>query len=108
MEYTDFLKITLSLQKQARVLDALHKHGVDLYDVVDPYHEMISLLIKQIYGEQGLDWFQWFCGENDFGTNGLEAHDADGTPICFSHESLWEYLQKNHLQIIKVNEDSTS
>lgn len=108
MEYTDFLKITLGLQKQDRIIGDLHKRGVDLYELVDPYHALISLLIKQIYGEQGLDWFQWFCWENDFGTKGLEAHEADGTPICYSHESLWEYLQKNHLQLTTADEDTTT
>ena len=94
MTYETFLQITLQLQKQDRVLQNLYKHNVDLIEFVDPYHSIITLLIKEVYGDEGEDWFSWFCHENDYGQKGLEAWDADNKPICYSHESLWEYLEK--------------
>jgi hypothetical protein len=45
-------------------------------DLVDPYYMIIDRLMKEVYGEEGADWFNWFCFENDFGTKGLEAWDA--------------------------------
>ena len=96
MTYERFLKITLGLQKQDRVLDNLHSNNVSLIDFVDPYHHVINELMKEVYGEAGYDWWSWFCYENDYGTKGLTANEKDGTPICYSHESLWEYLEKNH------------
>jgi len=93
MTYEDFLKVTLQLQKQDRLISDVYKLNVDLFEFVDPYHQIISTLIKEIYGEQGLDWFGWFCYENDFGQGGLEAWDENEKPICYSHESLWEYLE---------------
>ena len=96
MTYQRFLKVLLSLQKEDRTIKKLYDNGVDLINFVDPYHTIISELIKQIYGEEGYDWFSWFAYENEFGQGGLEAYDENKKPICYSHESLWEYLDKNY------------
>ena len=93
MTYENFLKVTLQLQKQDKIISNLYKNNIDLLEFVDPYHHIIAELIKEIYGEEGYDWFCWFCFENEYGTKGLEAWDADKNPICYSHESLWEYLE---------------
>ena len=94
MTYENFLKITLELQKQDRIITDLFKKNIDLVEFVDPYHAIINILVEEIYGTEGLDWFSWFCYENEFGTRGLEAWDENKNRICYSHESLWEYLQK--------------
>jgi hypothetical protein len=94
MTYETFLQVTLELQKQDHIIDNLYKNNVDLLEFVDPYHKIITLLIEEVYGKEGIDWWSWFCYENDFGQKGLEAWDKDGTPICYSFESLWEYLEK--------------
>jgi hypothetical protein len=93
MEYKDFLGITLQLQKQDMVISGLYKNKIDLTEIVDPYHSIIAILIKDIYGEEGYDWFSWFCYENDFGRKGLDAYDENKKPICYSHESLWSFLE---------------
>jgi hypothetical protein len=105
MTYENFLKVILQQQKSDRVISELYKLNIDLLDFVDPYHHIISTLIKEIYGEEGYDWYSWFCYENDYGTGTLTANEVDGTPICYSHESLWEYLEKNHLIINKEKTD---
>jgi hypothetical protein len=94
MTYETFLKITLELQRQERIVDDLYKSKIDLLEFIDPYHGLIHLLIKEIYGEEGVDWWSWFCYENDYGQGGLEAWDENKNRICYSHESLWEYLEK--------------
>lgn len=95
MTYENFLKVTLELQKQDQIIDNLHTINVDLLDFVDPYHIIISLLLKEVYGEKGLDWWSWFCYENDFGRGKLEAWDENKNPICYSLKSLWEFLEAN-------------
>lgn len=122
MNYELFLKVLLSLQKQEKVINTLYKNKVDLINFVDPYHEIISDLIKAIYGEEGYVWWSWYCYESDFGTKDWSiypsyernnegvmvktreagefrygATDENGNPICYSHESLWEYLEKIRL-----------
>lgn len=98
MTYENFLKITLELQKQERIIDNLYKNNVDLLEFIDPYHGLIHLLIKEIYGEEGVDWFSWFCYENDYGQGTLEAWDENKNRICYSHESLWEFLEELRLK----------
>ena len=95
MTYERFLKIILSLQKEDRVIKNLYENGVDLVNFVESYHTIINELIKEVYGAEGEEWFSWFCWENDFGQRGLEAFDENNNRICYSHESLWEYLEKN-------------
>ena len=93
MKYEDFLFVGLQLQKQDKVINKLNELNMDVMDLVDPYYMIIDRLMKEVYGEEGADWFNWFCFENDFGTKGLEAWDANENPICYSWESLWECLE---------------
>ena len=51
MTYENFLKVILQLQKQDQVINNLYKNNVDLLEFVDPYHQMISTLIEEIYGK---------------------------------------------------------
>ena len=121
MTYERFLKVILSLQKEDRTISTLYKNGVDLINFVEPYHNIITELIKEIYGEEGYEWFSWYCYESDFGQKDWStaplykmkedgtseliheegearfgAYDEEGNPICYSHESLWEYLNKSY------------
>ena len=95
MKYETFAHIAIQLQKQEQVINNLYKNNVDLLEFVDPYHYVISTLIKEVYGEEGLDWWSWFCYENDFGLGELEVWDADKNPICHDLKSLWEFLEAN-------------
>lgn len=124
MEYERFLKITLGVKRESERMDKIYKLGVELYDLVDPYHAMINELIKEVYGDDGFEWWSWFCWESEFGQKDWSttptykekadgtiemmhdkgevhhgAQDADGNPICYSFESTWEYLEKNHKRI---------
>lgn len=121
MEYERFLKITLGVKHESEKLNKLYDLGIELYDFADPYHGIINELIKEIYGEEGYDWWSWFCYESDFGhkdwgaTSSYKkddkgnmvllheagetrygAHDENGNPICHSFESTWDYLEANH------------
>lgn len=96
MTYENFLRVILSLQKQDRIISDLYKKKIDLIDFVDPYHEIISVLIKEVYGELGYDWWSWYVYECDYGTKGLEAFDENKNRICYSHESLWQFLEQNY------------
>ena len=119
MTYEDFLAVGLRLQKIEKVRTELMKLGVDMLDLFDPYDEIVNVLIKEIYGEKGLDWFSWFCYESEFGQKdwtkvptyikndegtltkiyeaGEQRHgatDEEGNPICYDWESLHLYLEQ--------------
>lgn len=93
MTYENFLKIIATLQEESNTIQTLYSYKVDLIDFTDPYHKIITILFKEVYGEEGYDWLSWYCYDNDFGQKGLEAYDADKNLICYSHESLWQYLE---------------
>lgn len=119
MKYKDFLFVGLQLQKQDRVIDKLNELNMDIINLVDPYYMIVDRLIREVYGEEGADWFSWFCYEADYGTKDWSkvptykqnedgtttllhevgearwgATDEEGNPICYSWESLWEYLEE--------------
>jgi hypothetical protein len=119
MTYEDFLAVGLRLQKIEKVRTELMKLGVDVLDLFEPYDEIVMTLIKEIYGEQGLDWFSWFCYESEFGQKDWSkaatyiknddgtstkvheageqrygATDEDGNPICYDWESLYNHLEQ--------------
>ena len=76
MTYENFLKFTLELQKQDRIITDLYKKNIDLIEFVDPYHVIITILVEEVYGTEGLDWFSWFCYEiidRDWETNSIRS-----------------------------------
>jgi len=93
MEYSRFLWIMLSLQKEDRIVKKAYDIGVDMINFLDPYHRILSTLILEIYGEDAHGWWDWYCYENNFGQGGLSATDEDGNPICYSWGSLYEQME---------------
>ena len=94
MTYENFLKVITVIEKQDKAVSALYDLKVDLIEWTDPYGTIISELLKEIYGEEGVDWFNWYCYENNFGTGELQAWDENKNLICYNTKSLWEYLEK--------------
>jgi hypothetical protein len=85
ISYETLLKIGLTLQKvQRRSLDLYQNYKIDLVNYEEDYELILSTCLKEIFNEDQLDWFEWFCWENDFGQKGLEATDKDGNLICQS------------------------
>lgn len=125
MEYTYFVQILQNYKKFWEDISSLHDIGFDLmegkYDLALPLEAIFKASIKSHYGTAGWEWVSWFAFESEFGekdfsktpnlvkqedgkyksvekTSKFGAHDEDGNPICYSFESLWEYLEKNHKQ----------
>jgi len=119
MTYDRFLRIIMGLKRQDEVLHELYEKKVDLLDFADPYQQAITELIKEVYGEEGYDWWSWFCYESDYGTKDWSnkpvyttnqegnielipnsqkprwgAIDENGEPICYSFESTWNFLEE--------------
>ena len=98
MTYERFLKIGTTIQEQDNTISDLYKKKIDLLDFVDPYQIIIADLLKEIYGDEGYDWFSWFCYESDYGKKWGDkgAEDENGNPICYSWKSLYEYLETTY------------
>ena len=104
MTHEQFLKVALSYQKQRQMIDNAYKAGVNLIDFCDDYEACIEVLIEDAFGNAGLGWWNWYCHDAKFGTKSYTdddgqptwgAHDAEGNPICYSWDTLFDELQKN-------------
>lgn len=122
MTYERFLKVLLGRKKVDEDTSRLYlEFGIQLDSITDQYHKIIDELLEEAYGKEGADWINWFSYESDYGTKdwsrsplyarnsegemvkikeageiGHGAHDENGNPICYSFESLWEYLEKEY------------
>lgn len=119
MTYKQFLKILLNYRKFSDNVSALNDIGFDLhegkYATVEQVEYILETVIESHYGEEGVTWVLWFIfesnwGEKDWSLNDCYdekgnlihkkgdvrsgATDKDGNPICYSFESLYEYLEK--------------
>lgn len=93
MTLENFTELITLLKFNNRQVDNAYKAGVDLYELTDPLHKVITLLVEEAYTEIGEDYFGWYCYENDFGKGGLEATDENDNPIMTNIKSLWELLE---------------
>lgn len=120
MKYENFLKVIMTQRKLEQQVHKAYVLKIDLMDFVDEYHIITKTLLTEIYGEEGYDWYSWFCWESDYGekdwsktalrlnedgsftkkepTEEIEygATDENGNPICYSFQSLWEYLESTY------------
>lgn len=95
MRYQEFSEMILTLKEQREKISRIYNDGVDLINFMDSYHKIFNTLILEIYGQEGLDNFQWFCYENNFGEGDLKAQDGDGNRILYDIRSLWWYLESS-------------
>ncbi len=123
MQYSHFLQILLSYKKFIEDISKLYDMGFNLmdgkYELTKPIELMLQSSIESHYGTAGWEWVSWFIYESDFGekdfskfptlvkqedgkyksvekTSKFGAQDENGNPICYSFESLWGYLEKEH------------
>jgi len=119
MTYEQFEKLLLNYRQFADNVYELSEIGFNLhegkYPIVDHVETMLSTSIESHYGEEGVQWVEWFIldsnwGERDWSTCDAYnekgeivarkgeprhgAYDENGEPICYSLESLYKYLKK--------------
>ena len=98
MEYEYFEKIILNLQKSSDQANLLYKNGIDITDVTDNLHIIISDLLGIIFTDEGKDWIDWFMYEKEFGKReDLKAWDIDKNEIAYDIKSLYELLINEYL-----------
>ena len=81
MEYKEFSEIIDRLKEYDSSVQKAHKVGIDVYDFSDGLHHIINILIKEVYGEEGADWFGWFCYESEYGDKDWNKGNIDSYEI---------------------------
>lgn len=100
MNFNDFKEIYEGAMKVEEVTDKLYGMGVNIIDfpLLQQMYKIQSMLLKECYGEEGLDWFNWFVYEKQLADcpEKIKAYDKDDNPICETVEALWEMLEKDY------------
>jgi hypothetical protein len=121
MEYKKFEKMVELLKAHEQKVNSAYDLKIDLIDFTDDLQSVVSILLEEAYGKEGLDWFDWFRFESDYGDKKWKnvpvyekgpdgklvevkgkkaskygAHDEKGNPICYSVKSTWEFLEENY------------
>jgi hypothetical protein len=125
MTYSTFINLMLTYKKISDSLSELYNIGFDLYEgkykIADDLSKMFKASFESHYTTDGIEWIEWFIYENEWGQKdwskymsanlktgeliernyenpsiGYGARDENGNPICYSYESLWEYIENNH------------
>lgn len=100
MTFENFFNILDCYKRGSEMISDLHDFGFDLmegtFKLSDILYEQLQHSIRSVYGDEGLDWVEWFIFENKYGESGMEATDENGKLICQSYEELFIFLEKNH------------
>lgn len=101
MKKENFIKLYNCIQEFDKWFDDLYYTSkIDLYDSVayDTMGKIFNIFFKEMYGEDGKDWIDWFLYEK-MGSDHpeeMKAWDKDGNEICKNIEELWEMLEKDY------------
>lgn len=66
MTKSDFLQFCYYLQLQNKEVRATGPLSSTIAEMMDPSQHAISLLLKQILSDIGMEWFGWFFFELDY------------------------------------------
>lgn len=102
MKFETFFNIVETYKKGSEMLSELHDIGFDLfegkYQLSNIMYEQLQHSIRGVYGDEGLDWVEWYIFECGYGVRDMGAFDEDGNKICQTLEEIFVYLEKQHKQ----------
>lgn len=85
-----FTKLIELQQNNSSVVHQSYKLKIDLIDFVDPWEQVITLLLKEVFTDGGCDWISWWLYEE-----GRNAWDNNGEVIPMDTvEDLYNFLVK--------------
>lgn len=96
MKLEVFKELIEKLKSQEQKEQELYRLGIDLFEFNGCLHSTVSILIGAYYGKDGLETFDWWCYEKDWGSReDFTMTDLDGTLLCQTVDDLHDYLEKN-------------
>lgn len=98
MNLESFEYLLNKLKEVSKNDQSFYKLGLDLQSIVDPYHEIISHLLRVYYSEEGEDWISWYIYEKSDKEN-MKAWDEEGNEICYDIPSLWRHIEEIRVSI---------
>ena len=99
MEFEKFKSIIFEYKKISDQFSELHDMGFDFYEGKYPISSNVSNMFDdlfiEIYGENGLDWINWFVYETEFGKNKMNG-SIDNIKVTSTIESIHNVLEKKY------------
>ena len=103
MKIEVFKEIVELLKSQSEKDNAVYALDIDLTEFNSSLQKVVSHLIGAIYGESGLDTFDWWCYEREWGTRAdLEFKSEEGVLLCETIDDLHQYLEFNIIDDYKL------
>lgn len=94
MKFEQFKTLVESLEKVRDRSHSIYQLGLDLLDYEEEYQKIISILLSNVFNDDGKDWIDWYLYERiSFDGKVLEAWDENNNPICYDTESLWNTIK---------------
>lgn len=92
MTFEAFQQAILLLKKDSERSHKLYKLGMDIFNVQDELHEVITILFKSHYSKEGEDMISWWLWES----TEKFLYDKDGNKIndLTKIEDLWKYIEE--------------
>jgi hypothetical protein len=93
MKLESFEFLITSLISNSKNDHSFYELGLDISNITDPYHQIITHLLRVYYGETGEDWISWYLWERKEGDED-QAWDENKNPICYDIPSLWKHIEE--------------
>jgi hypothetical protein len=85
-----FIDLIERMKSTAETINQAYQLKIDLVEFSDQWEQIITILLKELFTEEGYDWICWWTHED-----GRKAWEKDGTDIPMdTAEDLYNYLLK--------------
>jgi hypothetical protein len=93
MTREDFKKMIGLIEGHSYKSEMVYNYGIDSMEFTDQLHTVISMLMREAFGEIGYDWVSWFLYEKDFGKReDIKAYDENDNEIIRDIDELYDYI----------------
>ena len=90
MKKEAFIDLIERMKATSESVSEAYRLKIDLIEFSDSWEQIITILLKELFTEEGYEWISWWLCEN-----GREAWEENGTPIPMDTvEDLYNYLKK--------------
>jgi hypothetical protein len=100
-----FEEIILKLQLIYRKERVVYSAGIDISELTDHFHVVISKLFDCVFTQKQVDLIFWYLLERDPKKGLIATQTIAGvkSEICFDNDSLWKELQELEIKGIAEN-----
>jgi hypothetical protein len=93
MTREDFKKMVGLIEGHSYKSEMVYNYGVSIIEFTDDLQEVISMLMREAFGEIGYDWISWWLYEKDFGKReDIRAFDENDNEIIRDIDELYDYI----------------